>query len=205
MPRERARASSPRASRALGALVRCLDLPLRAPRSARAPAGAVPRAAVIIVLGAGLDLHDRLTSASQERVVAAAELWHRGGAPRVVTTGGKTRGAARSEAEVMAEELITRGVPPSAITCEQASLTTRDNARRCAELLLPAGAPALPVWLVTQPFHGRRARWLFGRAGFLPSIWSLADSIQYRDPVRGVQWTVREYLAWLKAFLTELT
>jgi hypothetical protein len=27
------------------------------------------------------------------------------------------------------------------------------------------------------------------------------DSIQYRDPVRAMRWSLREYLAWSKALL----
>ncbi len=98
----------------------------------------------------------------------------------------------------MAEGLCAAGVPAREIELEPRSLTTRDNAERCAELLLGGGGTPLPVWLVTQPFHGRRARWWFRRVGFAPLIWHIADSVQYRDPARALQWTLREYLAWVK-------
>lgn len=180
----------------LALLARALERPLAVPRG---PNDAEP-ATAIIALGAGVDAHCRLTSASRERVAAAAALWRLGGAPLVVTSGGRTRGARRSEAEVMAEALEELGVPASAVVREEASLTTSGNAACCAALLRVAERPApLPVWLVTQPFHVRRACWLFRRAGFAPRPWHIEDSLQYRDSSRAVQWALREYLAWAKA------
>lgn len=180
-----------RLARAAARPLACVEEPLP-------PAGP---AHAIIVLGAGLDARTELTAASRERVEAAAALWQRARTARVVVTGGKTRGAVRSEAEVMGEGLLARGVPPDVLLVEPEAMTTHDNALRCAELLLgPARtAPPLEVWLVTQPFHGRRARWLFRRAGFAPRVWHIEDSIQYRDAAQALQWTVREYLAWAKA------
>jgi uncharacterized SAM-binding protein YcdF (DUF218 family) len=54
------------------------------------------------------------------------------------------------------------------------------------------------VWLVTQPFHGRRAALLFARAGLEPRVWHIDGSIQYRDRARAVRWLAREYAAWGK-------
>jgi uncharacterized SAM-binding protein YcdF (DUF218 family) len=57
------------------------------------------------------------------------------------------------------------------------------------------------VWLVTQPFHARRALRLFRAAGLDARAWHIADSVQYRDRGRAVRWLVREYAAWAKLLL----
>jgi uncharacterized SAM-binding protein YcdF (DUF218 family) len=150
----------------------------------------------IVVLGATLR-NDALTAVLAERVTAAAELWRAGGAKRVVVTGGVTRGARRAEADVMAEALHAAGVAD--ILVERASRTTAENARFTAALLAPLGARS--VWLVTQPFHGRRAARLFRAAGLDAHVWHIDDSLEYRDRGRAVGWLVREYAAWAKLLL----
>jgi uncharacterized SAM-binding protein YcdF (DUF218 family) len=145
----------------------------------------------IVVLGSPLTPSGELSTVLAERVDAAAALYHRGGAPLVVATGGKTRGARRSEADAIAEGLVATGVHD--LFVEDEALTTADNARLTAELLLPS---ARRIWLVTQPFHGRRAALLFRRAGFEPHVWHIESSVQYADRARALKWIVREYGAW---------
>lgn len=148
----------------------------------------------IVVLGAPLGPGDALTAVLAERARAAAALFHAGGAPIVVASGGVTHGARRAEASVLAEAIRAAGVPE--VLVEDASRTTADNARRTAALLAPRGARR--VWLVTQPFHGRRAARVFRAAGLEPHVWHIADSLEYRDRRRAVRWLVREYAAWLR-------
>jgi uncharacterized SAM-binding protein YcdF (DUF218 family) len=145
----------------------------------------------IVVLGAPLTPAGQLSTILEERVDAAAQLYHRGAAPIVVACGGTTRGAPRAEAEAIAEGLAAAGVPD--VIVERSSLTTAENAQRAAALLLPH---AKRIWLVTQPFHGRRAALLFKRAGFEPRVWDIAGSVQYTDRARALKWLVREYGAW---------
>jgi len=167
---------------------------LEAPRAALAPADA------IVVLGAGLGPGGTLTPVLEERIAAAAAL-HRAGAGRhVVVTGGITQGAPRAEADALAEALRAAGVPD--VLVERESRTTAENARYTARILEPLGART--VWLVTQPFHGRRAALLFRREGLEPRVWHIADSLQYRDRRRAMRWVAREYAAWGKLALTTL-
>ncbi len=147
----------------------------------------------IVVLGARLANH-KLSPVLAERARVAAELFARGAAPRVIATGGVTGHARRAEAEVLGDALVAAGVPRDAVTVEAFARTTADNARLAAALL-PHGAR---VWLVTQPFHARRAEYLFERAGLDVRAWHIADSIQYREPERALRWIAREYAAWLK-------
>jgi uncharacterized SAM-binding protein YcdF (DUF218 family) len=52
--------------------------------------------------------------------------------------------------------------------------------------------------LVTQPFHGRRARRCFRSVGLDARVWHLAESVEYRDRRRAIGWLVREYGAWAR-------
>jgi len=151
----------------------------------------------IVVLGAPLLPGDQLSRAGAERVVAAAALWRAGGGRIVVATGGTTRGAGRAEAEVMGDALRALGVPE--VIVERAARTTHDNARLTKPLLDAAGARS--VWLVTQPFHGRRSARLFRGAGLDAHVWHIADSLEYRDRRRAIQWLIREYAAWALLWL----
>ena len=153
----------------------------------------------IVVLGAWLAPGDALTSVLVERVAAAAALYRAGGAPRIVPTGGVTGRATRAEADAIADALVAAGVPRDAILVEREAQTTFDNARLTAQLLAPLGATR--VWLVTQPFHARRAERVFRRAGLDADAWHIADSMQYRDRGRAVKWLAREWAAWTRELL----
>jgi len=144
----------------------------------------------IVVLGAPLWSNARLSPILVERVTAAIELYRAGGGPIVVATGGKTPGATHAEADAMADSLRAAMIPD--VIVENQSRNTAENALFTARLL-PRGAR---VWIVTQPFHGRRAARLFRDAGFEPHVWHIADSIEYRKRRHAVRWLVREYAAW---------
>ena len=171
-------------------LARVLERPLAVHDVAIEPLDA------IVVLGAVLGANDALTPVLHERIAAAAMLYRAGAAPRIVTTGGITDVATRAEAAVVADGLVAAGVPRAAITVEDRAQTTAENARFTAAILGHAR-----VWIVTQPFHAKRAARLFARAGMQPHIWHIADSVQYRDRARAARWLVREYGAWAKHLL----
>lgn len=145
----------------------------------------------VVVLGAPLGPDGALTAVLEERVHAGAGLWHAGAAPLVCVTGGGPPD--RIEADAMAARLVALGVDPGAIRCERRARSTAENAARVAELLAPDGCRS--VWLVTQPFHLRRAALLFARAGLEPRCHHIADSLQYRDGRRALRWIAREYAA----------
>ncbi len=169
----------------LDRIVRALEAPL-AVREPFRPLDA------IVVLGGPLGPGDRMTPSLYERVHAAAELYRAGGAPRIIASGGITRGASRAEADAIADELAGMGIPASAITVERHSKSTFANARFTAQLVEPRAS----VWLVTQPFHGRRAQRLFRRAGIDAHVWHIDDSLQYRDRRRALRWVLGEYASW---------
>ena len=77
------------------------------------------------------------------------------------------------------------------------SLTTEHMSER----ELAPGIKTVPfgaVWIVTQPFHGRRARRCFRRAGLDARVWPIVDGIEEREPSRALRWIAREYAAWLR-------
>lgn len=151
----------------------------------------------IVVLGAPLGPGDALSPILAERVAAAAALWRAGGGRLVIATGGVTQGATRAEADVMAQALGELGVP--GVIAERASRTTLENVRLTKPILDAHGVRSL--WIVTQPFHGRRGARLFRRAGFDAHVWHIADSLEYRDRRRAVRWLVREYAAWARLLM----
>jgi uncharacterized SAM-binding protein YcdF (DUF218 family) len=135
------------------------------------PAEALPEAAVIVVLGGGLDpgpptsLYPNLNSAA-DRYWHAARLYHAGRAPRVLISGGRMpwMPGVRGEAEMVGVFLRDLGVPAEAIVLESRSASTRENALYSAAWLAEH-APDGAVLLVTSALHMPRALATFERAG----------------------------------------
>lgn len=150
----------------------------------------------IVVLGAPLR-EDRITPVLRERIEAAVALWKAGGAPIVIASGGMTVGSTIAEADAIAGALREHGV--TEVIVERASRTTAENARFTADILRARNAKT--AWIVTQPFHGRRAARLFRDAGITPRVWHIADSLEYRDRRRALRWVLREYAAWGRLLL----
>lgn len=165
----------------VSALVRALSRPLEPSRPPQ-PADAV------VVLGAPLG------PLLDERVRAGVRLWREGLAPLICLTG-------YGEASDMARHAASLGVPGSAIVVEPSARNTAENARRTAALLLPARPR---VWVVTQPFHLRRAAFWFRVAGFDPLPFRIPDSVQYARADHGLGLVLGEYGAWLHAGAFEI-
>jgi uncharacterized SAM-binding protein YcdF (DUF218 family) len=181
---------------ALGVAVRALGWPLAASHAA-ATAGP---ADAIVILGAPIRADGSLSPRAEERVRVGVALHRAGLAPVICVVGGHCpRGHENTPAEIegMARLVRALGVPESAIRVDRRSTSTVTNAARAAEILLPEGRRR--VWLVTQPFHLRRAGFHFRRAGFEPLGWHIETSLQYREPAPALRWIAREYAAWALA------
>lgn len=111
-----------------------------------------PRPAdAIVVLGGG----------SGDREITGARLYAEGYAPLVIATGEKIPLPGLPSvtfAELSAAELERRGVPADKIIQLPDSTTTCDDARLSLRAL-PSGVRRVIV--VTDPYHTRRAAWLF--------------------------------------------
>ncbi len=111
----------------------------------------------IIVLGCRVDADGRASTCLRARAERAADLFHAGVAPRIVTTGGLGDNTV-CEADAAAEVLLAHGVPTSAIVRESTSSSTEQNAERTAELLGPTS-----VVIVSDGYHLLRASRVFAR------------------------------------------
>jgi uncharacterized SAM-binding protein YcdF (DUF218 family) len=107
------------------------------------------KADAMVVLGGG----------QTSRPVHAAELYRAGVAPRIVVSG-------TGDDALNAQILMANGVPASAITIEDRSTSTLENAEFSIPLLRKMGAHR--VILVTSWYHSRRALGCFRH--FAPDI-----------------------------------
>lgn len=128
---------------------------------------ALKTAQAIVILGGGLRLDapefggDTLGGLTLDRVRYGARLARATRLP-VLVTGGRAPWATRSEGDVMRDALEQEfGVPVRWV--EDKSRNTRENARRSAALLLPAGVKRVAV--VMHSFDLRRVAAEFGEAG----------------------------------------
>jgi uncharacterized SAM-binding protein YcdF (DUF218 family) len=72
-----------------------------------------------------------------------------------------------------------------------------ENAAFSAALLLQRSAHS--AWIVTQPFHLKRAVRNCQQAGIDAHGWLISDGIEQARPLPAIQWTLREYAAWIKS------
>jgi uncharacterized SAM-binding protein YcdF (DUF218 family) len=189
--------ADPSARRLLHALLRAAVRLTAAPLTSLDPPGP---ADAVVVLGAPLATDGSLTPQAAERVDAGVAVLRRGLAPVICLVGGHGPAAlagSDAEAEGMARWVRAAGVPEVAIRVDRTSVCTHTNALRAADILLPEGRRR--VWLVTQPFHTRRAKHYFRRAGFEPLGWRIEGGVQEREPARALRWIAREYAAWALA------
>jgi uncharacterized SAM-binding protein YcdF (DUF218 family) len=134
------------------------------------PAGKLPKADAIVVLGGGtkpafpprpaVDL-----SEEGDRVLYGAQLYREGNAPVVITSGGRIdwRGSGPPESGDMAEILKTLGVPASAILQDPTSLNTYQNAVNVRRIVKERGFRR--ILLVTSAMHMPRSLRIFQRQG----------------------------------------
>lgn len=121
----------------------------------------------ILVLGRAL-VDDRPSEVFAARLAHGAALWRRGLAPRILVTGGLTGRATRSEAEAGRELLLSAGVPPEDVLCEDRSRYTLENLVNAREIVWRGGWRRL--LLVSDPLHQARARAF--AAGLGLEVWS---------------------------------
>jgi len=122
------------------------------------------QADAIVVLGGGGEWpHGELSSTALHRTIHGIRLYRKGLAPLLVFSGAQGR-MHPSPSALRRTLALTCAVPAQAIITDEGATTTREEARRVADVLRPRGATS--VLLVTDPYHMLRARWLFERAGF---------------------------------------
>lgn len=145
----------------------------------------------IIVAGCRVDPDGQPSPALEWRVRLAVDLWRAGHAPKVVFTGGLGT-FPPTEAQAAASFAQSLGLPADAITLEDRSTSTEENARNAAGTVA-----ARRVLVVTDAYHVFRARRVFDR--HFDEVDAVGSTYGYWSRVRGAY---REVLAVTKYGLT---
>lgn len=137
----------------------------------------------IVVLGAA-QYDGRPSPQLAARLDHVVELWERGLAPLVITTGFKLLGDRFTEAEASANYLIDRGVPASAIV-QVGGSNSYESLRAVRDVMVRRGVAS--VLLVSDPYHSLRVRMISQELGLTAYV-----SPTRTSPVRGTSAFLRE-------------
>lgn len=135
--------------------------------------------------GGNINLHFR------NRIEAAARLYHEGKIKRLLASG-HTDQARYNEPETMKDELIKKGIPPSAITLDLGGHRTIDSVVRAREVFGLQG-----FTIISQKYHNYRAVFL-GKHYGLDVVAYCADDVEF---VHSVKTEIREFFARIKAVI----
>jgi uncharacterized SAM-binding protein YcdF (DUF218 family) len=116
----------------------------------------------IVVLGSAVWPGERPSPSLARRIGHGIELWQAGLAPILAPTGG-VGAYPPAEAEVMARVAREAGVPASALVLDVHATSTAESAEQISALAELHGWSRLIV--VSEPYHLRRASWLFREQG----------------------------------------
>src|SRR5579871_1219005 len=116
----------------------------------------------IVVFGAA-EYDGRPSPVYKARLDHAAQLYHRGLAPMVITTGGAGGDPRFSEGEVGREYLKTLGVPDSQLIAETQSADTAESARRVSTIMNVNGMHSCLA--ASDGYHIFRIKHMLGREG----------------------------------------
>lgn len=126
--------------------------------------------AFIVTVSLFLPVYDPLAKAdaivavsggdTQGRTRHAIDLYEEGYAPRLVFSGAAADPKSASNAKVMMSIAASRGVPLSAISVEEYSKDTKENAQKSKDILFGANK----IILVTSDYHQRRVNHEFQKA-----------------------------------------
>jgi uncharacterized SAM-binding protein YcdF (DUF218 family) len=100
----------------------------------------------------------------------------------------------------MASFAVDLGLPSDVAIVERESRYTMENAVKTAISL--QGRRTL--WVVTTPFHLRRASLWFERVGFAPRGHYIEDSVQFSRPSAAFRWVAKEYASLIRDLVTRL-
>lgn len=146
----------------------------------------------MIVPGAQINPDGTPSVQLEWRLSKALDIWRQQSMP-IVVTGARGADEPVTEASVMRDWLIQRGVPASDIAMDETSMNTKENIAN-AMRLLPGGT--VDVMIVTSDYHLPRALQVARDLGLNPS--------GAGSPIKPEFWWknhLRETLAWGKYFL----
>ena len=132
-----------------------------------------------------------------ERVNTAAEFSASNPDAKLILTGGNANYSGQTEASVMKDLLVERGVKEDRLLIEDQASTTTDNFRNAAKML----DPSKPVVLITSDYHMNRAVRTAEEAGFAYVIRKPAPSSRL-EFAANIMWEVIQELNRIKMSLT---
>lgn len=136
----------------------------------------------------------KVTDSLKRRLDRAAEYLEKYPGTRVVVSGGKGHGEDITEAEAMRKYLVSQGIRPERIFCEDRSATTKENLQFSAGYLEDIRRP---IGIVTNNFHMYRACRYAKKAGY-QSPYRLCAGCH---PVLFINYMVREGFAVWKLWI----
>ncbi|MBW0101369.1 YdcF family protein [Pseudonocardia sp. KRD291] len=148
----------------------------------------------VVVLGSGLirgQVPPLLAARLHKAMSLRDEAIREGGAPVLLTSGGKGADEPVAEAEAMADYLAAHGVPPESILRETLSTTTLENLRY-SRTIMARHAPDHRCVVVTNDYHVFRAALMARRAGLNGQVLGAATARYYWPSA-----TIREFIAIL--------
>ena len=148
----------------------------------------------LLVLGF-LTVENRPTPILAKRLDAAFDYLLQNGNTVCIVSGGKGRHETQTEASVMEQYLVLKGIPPDRIIKEDKSVRTSENIKYCVKLL-DLHKLSKNVIVVTSDFHMYRGLWFAKKYGLN------AKALIASTPAKYVVYNwIREIIAILKAFI----
>lgn len=150
-----------------------VGLALLSPKASSSP---LQKADWIVVLGAA-QYDGEPSVIFRNRLEAALRLYQQGYAPRIAVTGGRAPGDRYSEGGVGCQYLQAKGIPRSALYCEEQSRRTLENLINIApvvgrsQIIIVTDEPHLPRALILAEQLGLRASGFAVRGDFKESYW----------------------------------
>lgn len=153
------------------------------------------KADVIVVFGAA-EYVGRPSPVYRARLDHAYELFQKGWAPLVITTGGAAQDPDFSEGGVGRDYLLRRGVPEGALIAETQGSDTAQSAARVANIMRVNGMHRCIA--VSDAYHVFRIRALLERAGIEVEVAPRPESRPHslRERFWAVMREAASYLAW---------
>jgi uncharacterized SAM-binding protein YcdF (DUF218 family) len=145
----------------------------------------------IVILGAA-QYNGRPSPVLKARLDHALDLYRRGYAPAIITTGSYGLDPNYSEAQVGTEYLVQQGVNANRIITEQGSVTTRDSIRASVVLMQSQGWNQALV--VSDGFHMYRLKKMFEDAGIVVYTSPAPESPIESEPTQRYWHSLREVL-----------
>lgn len=178
----------------VGAL--CLFFGVTGSRIVRAAAEAPAKKSDVIVVFGAAEYAGRPSPVYRARLDHGYELFQKGMAPVVITTGGSALDPDFSEGGVGRDYLLRRGIPEQALIAETQGSDTAQSAARVANIMRTNGMSSCIA--VSDAYHVFRIRALLEKEGVQVELAPRPESRPHplRERFAAVMREAASYLAW---------